>query len=75
MTTILERCRQRFSVRKFTDEPVSNEELNYILEAARLAPSAVNRQLGSSSLSLPTMARPCCGRAMTESGSSPPHCI
>ena len=44
MTTILERCRQRFSVRKFTDEPVSNEELNYILEAARLAPSAVNRQ-------------------------------
>ena len=44
MTTILERCRQRFSVRKFTDEPVSDEDLNYILEAARLAPSAVNRQ-------------------------------
>lgn len=35
---------RRFSARKYTDEPVSEEDLNYILECVRLAPSAVNRQ-------------------------------
>ena len=34
----------RFSVRKFKNIPVEHEKLNQILEAARLAPSAVNYQ-------------------------------
>jgi nitroreductase len=34
----------RFSARKFTAEPVSPADLDYILECARLAPSACNRQ-------------------------------
>jgi len=35
---------QRYSVRSYTDLPVSDEQLSYILECTRLAPSAVNRQ-------------------------------
>lgn len=35
---------QRYSVRSYTSEPVSDEQLEYILECARLAPSAVNFQ-------------------------------
>ena len=35
---------KRRSIRKFTDEPVSDEKLGRILEAARMAPSASNRQ-------------------------------
>lgn len=34
----------RFSARKYTDEAVSREDLNYVLACARLAPSAVNKQ-------------------------------
>ena len=34
----------RFSVRKFKNTPVEPEKLSQILEAARLAPSAVNNQ-------------------------------
>jgi nitroreductase len=34
----------RKSVRKFKDEPVSERVMNNILEAGRLAPSAMNRQ-------------------------------
>lgn len=34
----------RFSVRSFTDEAVSQEQMDYILECMRLAPSAVNFQ-------------------------------
>lgn len=41
---ILELSRQRFSARKFTDEKVSAADLDYILEAVRMAPSACNRQ-------------------------------
>lgn len=41
---ILELSQTRFSVRKYTDEPVSSDDLNYILECVRMAPSAVNRQ-------------------------------
>lgn len=33
-----------FSARKFTPEAVSQEDLDYIMECVRLAPSAVNRQ-------------------------------
>lgn len=35
---------ERFSARKFTSEAVSQEDLDYIMECVRLAPSAVNRQ-------------------------------
>jgi len=42
--TFLELCKERFSARKYTPELVSDEDLNYILECVRLAPSAVNRQ-------------------------------
>lgn len=35
---------ERFSARKFTAEPVSKEDLEYIMECVRLAPSACNRQ-------------------------------
>lgn len=41
---LLKLCAERFSARKFTDEPVSTEDLAYVLEAVRLAPSAVNFQ-------------------------------
>lgn len=34
----------RYSVRKFTAEPVPDEVLDYILEAGRAAPTAVNKQ-------------------------------
>ena len=36
--------RERYSVRRFTAEPVTDAELQSILEAARLAPTAVNKQ-------------------------------
>ena len=39
---------ERFSARKFTPEAVSQEDLDYIMECVRLAPSAVNRHAGSS---------------------------
>lgn len=38
---ILELSQTRFSARKYTDEPVSDDDLAYILECVRLAPSAV----------------------------------
>lgn len=34
----------RYSCRKFTDEELTDDELDAILEAARIAPSACNRQ-------------------------------
>ncbi len=37
-------CRARRSVRRFSDRPVKKEKLNLCLEAARLAPSAENKQ-------------------------------
>ena len=36
--------RQRRSVRKYADRPIEDEKLRYVLEAARSAPSASNRQ-------------------------------
>jgi len=42
--TFKELSEKRFSVRSYTDEQVSDEQLNYVLECAHLAPSAVNRQ-------------------------------
>ena len=35
---------ERFSARKFTPEAVSQEDLDYIMQCVRLAPSAVNKQ-------------------------------
>lgn len=35
---------QRYSCRKFTDEQLTDAELDSILEAGRIAPSAINRQ-------------------------------
>ncbi len=35
---------RRFSARKYTDEPVSRADIEYIMECVRLAPSAVNIQ-------------------------------
>lgn len=44
MTNFLDLCRERFSARKFTEEPVNDDDLSYILECVRMAPSAVNFQ-------------------------------
>ena len=44
MSSILDVIKSRHSVRKFTDQPVSDEDLNAILEAARWAPSGTNKQ-------------------------------
>lgn len=41
---IMQALNTRRSIRKFTDEPVSDEALKHILEAAMMAPSAGNGQ-------------------------------
>jgi nitroreductase len=41
---VLEAIRTRRSIRKYRPEPIPDEKLETILEAARLAPSAANRQ-------------------------------
>ena len=41
---VMEAIKERRSIRNYSDRPVEDEELNTILEAARLAPSAANRQ-------------------------------
>ena len=40
----LELSAKRYSCRNYTDEIVTDEDLAYILECARIAPSAVNLQ-------------------------------
>ena len=40
----LKLARKRCSVRQYSDRSVEPEKMDYILEAARLAPSAVNKQ-------------------------------
>ena len=42
--TVMEAIRIRKSVRTFEEKPVEDEKLQAVLEAARLAPSASNRQ-------------------------------
>lgn len=44
MMDFKELAARRFSARKFTDEPVSKSDIDYIIECVRLAPSACNRQ-------------------------------
>ena len=41
---VLEAIRERRSIRKYTDEPVSREDLTTILEAGQWAPSGLNNQ-------------------------------
>lgn len=41
---LMDLIKERYSCRKFTDQPLTDEELAAILEAGRLAPSAINRQ-------------------------------
>jgi len=41
---VMEAINARKSIRSYTAEPVSDEQLGLIMEAARLAPSASNRQ-------------------------------
>jgi nitroreductase len=41
---VIEVIRKRRSVRKYSDRPVEREKIERLLEAARLAPSASNRQ-------------------------------
>ena len=41
---LLDAIRERRSIRKYTGEPVSEEQIREILEAAFLAPTASNRQ-------------------------------
>ena len=40
----LDICKGRYSVRDYKDQPIEKEKLLYILECARMAPSAVNFQ-------------------------------
>lgn len=40
----LELTKERYSVRSYTSKEVEKEKLDYILECARYAPSAVNKQ-------------------------------
>lgn len=41
---VLEAIKKRRSIRKYQTKPVENEKINHVLEAARLAPSAANKQ-------------------------------
>jgi nitroreductase len=41
---VTEAIKARKSVRKYLDKPIENEKLKLILEAARMAPSAFNKQ-------------------------------
>ena len=44
MLTVMEAIEKRRSIRKFKPDPVPDEMINQMLEAARLAPSGSNRQ-------------------------------
>ena len=44
MKTFLELAQKRFSARNYKSDPVSETDLNYVLEAGRIAPSAANYQ-------------------------------
>lgn len=65
---ILELSQNRFSARKYTDEAVSDDDLAYILECVRLAPSAVNRQPWKFSWCAARRLRNSFGRRTTASG-------
>ena len=52
-----ELIQKRYSVRAYRSTPVEEEKLLEVLDAARLAPTAANRQSFSSSCSIPRGAR------------------
>ena len=72
---ILELSQQRFSARKYTTEPVSQADLDYILECVRLAPSAVNRQPWKFELYAARKQERSCGLHTTVNGFAQPHYI
>lgn len=41
---VSEALQKRRSIRKYTDEPVSHEDLDYLMHCAMSGPSAVNRR-------------------------------
>lgn len=41
---LLELANSRYSVRSYSSQPVEQEKIDYLLDVARLAPSAVNKQ-------------------------------
>lgn len=43
-STFMELVKQRYSCRSYADKPVEREKIAAILDAARLAPSACNKQ-------------------------------
>lgn len=44
MTNFMDLAKKRYSVRKYADQPIEKEKLDYILECGRIAPSAANLQ-------------------------------
>jgi nitroreductase len=42
----IELARKRYGVRSYKAEPVEDDRLQLVLQAARLAPTAANRQAG-----------------------------
>lgn len=44
MNDFLSLARDRYSCRELTDQPVEPQKIDALLEAARLAPTAVNKQ-------------------------------
>lgn len=42
--TFLELAKDRYSVRKYQEKPIEDNKLQYILEAGRVAPTALNKQ-------------------------------
>ena len=67
---ILELSQTRFSARKYTDEPISDDDLAYILECVRLAPSAATASRGSLSSCAARRLRNSSGRRTTAIGSA-----
>lgn len=75
MKNMLALSQGRFSARKFTSEAVSQEDVDYIMECVRLAPSAVNRQPWHWLIVRSDEAKGNSRSATTVSGSRQPQCI
>lgn len=75
MKNMLALSQGRFSARKFTSEAVSQEDVDYIMECVRLAPSAVNRQPWHWLIVRSDEAKEKLQSATTVSGSRQPQCI
>ena len=75
MKNMLALSQERFSARKFTSEAVSQEDLDYILECVRLAPSAVNKQPWKWLIVRSDEQSRNCSSATTENGSARHRCI